>query len=432
MPGKPSDGGRWRRGGHRKRGARAGVAACVIATLAGASVAVPVGRLALAARFVAAQVIPPTCAWRNISSAARGNMAYPDGAAASWTSYIYARQGLLLHIRGDFPYARFMSFTVQPVTLSPNGGVTFSSSGLAHLQDMQIAPDAGSVNPFRPGGKRVATPRRYGLWVRFHAPQARSPGNTLFAASTGLSALTYRIYAPDKGRDALGGVPLPTIDKVMVRGDGGAPAIIHVPLCAPIVPLRATALVKQLAATVAGWPAGAWHPSSADAPTTPDSGHDYGALVVHLARQPGLVVVRFKAPSFAHTYSGGAITGHEQVRYWSLCAYDLTSGRLAGCVDDYQANLDRQGFATIVIGAANQQPLSAGALARANWLTIAAVGQAVLIYRQLLGAPDFHQFVDLTASSAVAMHAHMGAYYPTIVSCVLPQWTATRCSAHAS
>lgn len=430
MPRKDSDKERGGRHGRTRWGRRFNAVVCALSTVVLASVATPAARAAPGGRALPDQEkpLPPTCAWRNISSAASGNTAYPDGAAVSWISYIYAHQGLLLHIKAQFPYARFMSFAVQPVRLLPNGSMTFAASGSTHLQDMQIKPDAGSVNPFRPGSNRAAAHRAYSIWIRFHTPSAASQSNILFDGAAGLGALIYRIVVPDKGRDALGGVPLPTIDKVIVLGTGSAPSVIHVSLCAPIVALRAYALAKQLAATTASWPAGVWHPTRADTPATPDGGHAYGALAVRLMRQPGLVVVRFKAPTFAHTYRGDALTGKEQVRYWSVCAYELSSGRLAGCVDDYQAELDRQGFATVIIGDPGQRPRAA-ALAQANWLPFAAGGQSVLIYRQLLGSPGFRQFMVPAPNSVSAMQAQMGIYYPTIVRCTLLGWTSNRCGA---
>jgi hypothetical protein len=316
-----------------------------------------------------------------------------------------------------------MSFSVQPVTLSGANTIVVTSTGGERLDDVQIKPPAGNVNPFTPGSKRSATKRSYSIWVRFRAPVGNQPHDTLSAGTSGFGALTYRVDAPDKGRDAQGGVPLPAIDKVIVLKEGAKPRVIHVPMCAAPTLVRAAAAARTFASTVQGWPPLTWHS------TTMRSSQDSSALATRLTRGRGVVVVRFKAPAFANTYKGASITGHEQVRYWSVCEYELRSGHLVGCVADYQANLDKQGYATIVLGDAAATSRAAREARAANWLAFGHDQQGVLIYWQLLPAPGFTQAVQNASGSTATMRARLGAYYPTITRCSASSWTSGRCAA---
>lgn len=422
---RPTDGTRRVRGRRSSTRTFRILAACAALALAGAGG--EAARAATPRSGVAAQPVPPVCAWRTVSSAAQGTVAYPEGTATAWTTYYYAHAGLLLHIKGVFPYARYIAFSSQPVSIADDGSLTFQRSG-DRLYDAQIQPDRGSVNPFRAGANRGAASRRYSLWVRPQAPPAHGHGNTLFAGTSGLGALTYRVYTPDQGRNAQGGVPLPTIDKVAIAGSGSKPVVIHVPLCAKPSPLRATVLAQQFASAFRQLPSFAWRSAlPGDLGTLADEYQGYSSLTARIKAGSGLVVVRFKAPTFAATYNGAAITGREQVRYWSLCAYDLDSGQLARCVADYRARRDRGGYVTIVLGDPSLQPTGA-ALGTANWLPFSGARQGVLIYRQLLPSARFSQSLQRAPANPGALPARLGAYYPTIVACSPAAWTKNRCS----
>jgi len=208
-----------------------------------------------------------------------------------------------------------------------------------------------------------------------------------------------------------------------VLGGGQKPRIIHVPRCAAPTAARGTGAGKPLAAAMARWPAFTWHR------TATESSAGFGALATRLTRVPELVVVRFKAPTFPDTYDSRApISGHEQVRYWSICEYELSTGRLAGCVADYQARLDAHGYATIVLGSASQRSRVAGAPRSANWLPFGGDRQGALIYRQLLSAPGFMQSVVRAGSTPAVLQAHMGPYYPLVMRCSIVRWVAGRCA----
>src|SRR3954462_15767732 len=81
------------------------------------------------------------------------NVLFPDSSAQYWTGSYRAIPGTHIRIDGGYPYARYTSWNVYDPVLRP----------FAHKADVDIAPDAGSQNPFLPGANRT-TPvaqRRY-------------------------------------------------------------------------------------------------------------------------------------------------------------------------------------------------------------------------------------------------------------------------------
>ena len=63
-------------------------------------------------------------------------------------------------IKGQFPYARYMSFTLA-------GQI---DTVIATAPDRVLIPDPGSTNPFLPGANWNADNRNYTVKIRFNAP----------------------------------------------------------------------------------------------------------------------------------------------------------------------------------------------------------------------------------------------------------------------
>jgi hypothetical protein len=138
-----------------------------------------------------------------------------------------------LLVEGDFPHARFMDYQIlEP--FDPKHPTTSGFGGPeVPIVDVDINPDPGHTNPFRPGADRNVTQRHYHLVfdlragnalelnpLAMQAPAYRAPGNSRVGgpfASAGpigdgqivASVLWLRYYAPDKGVGPLGGVALP-------------------------------------------------------------------------------------------------------------------------------------------------------------------------------------------------------------------------------
>jgi len=117
---------------------------------------------------------------------------------------------------GQFPHARFFSFTTSSVLGVIRG----------HLYDDQIKPDPGSTNPFLPGANRDATHRSFTVTM-VDAPDP-GPGheapNTVYggvagqAPGAGPMLIVVRVYLPDRGRDFTGGVGDPVASYVAANG----------------------------------------------------------------------------------------------------------------------------------------------------------------------------------------------------------------------
>ncbi len=142
--------------------------------------------------------------------------------------------GSQLLVEGDFPHARYMSYEILPPLdpLHPASGTTGENPEVP-LVDADIEPDPENTNPFRVGADRGAEARHYHLTFdlaignavqlnpqSMRAPEYREGGNSRVGGPFGFagpwggnvftpSLLWLRIYAPDKGTGALGGVALP-------------------------------------------------------------------------------------------------------------------------------------------------------------------------------------------------------------------------------
>jgi len=157
----------------------------------------------------------------------------PDPHVTYLKLIFVAPLGARLLIEGDFPHARFMDYQIL-TPVDPMHPVT-GQMGICEVPivDVDIEPDPGHVNPFRPGADRGAKKRHYHLTFQLEAgnavdlnpwamqaPAYRGPGNRrvggpfAFTGPYGGNVLVpsivwLRYYAPDKGVGPLGGVPLP-------------------------------------------------------------------------------------------------------------------------------------------------------------------------------------------------------------------------------
>ncbi|MGH7786307.1 MAG: hypothetical protein ACRERC_05535 [Candidatus Binatia bacterium] len=174
--------------------------------------ALPLGLL-LAAPAHAAP--PPLCSWP-IETTGVGitNIAYPDTDATYWTMAFDSTASPEMRITGEFPSARFMSFTVYDA----QGGEA------AALVDEDILPDPGSSNPFTPAGAG-SSGGTYALTV---LGPSGTPGSNTLLLPTAVGYVVLRVYVPDEGLDREGGVALPQV--VVVAGDGSERTL---PACSP-------------------------------------------------------------------------------------------------------------------------------------------------------------------------------------------------------
>jgi hypothetical protein len=391
-----------------------------------------------------AALSPHSCGWIARISGDQLNVAFPDAAANYWVAAIPVATGGYAELTGSFPHARYMSFI----------DYTAATQAIDGLADVQIAPDAGSTNPFVAGADRTAPRRSYAVRIVLgSAPAAGRAANTVYTSNAdgskssppGLALVIYRVYEADRGLDVAGGVSLPQISLVTAAGQRTT-----VPDC-PDLSLPDLGLTRLLASAGAGGASplpttglGGRNPPTWVRYTNPVSGvvtallnneltgdSPYPALVqvtnllpsgglfenIHVAYvtssyTPGfgpLLAFRARAPTTPPTFDGTATMGSGQLRYWSLCTNNAVT-MFYDCVRDDQVPLDSSGYYTIVISTAANRPANATAACGIAWLPAGPLPQTVLILRNMLPAPDFANAVQHTTPGTERQT--MGDYYP--------------------
>jgi hypothetical protein len=413
-----------------------------------------------AAPVTAAQSLgPTTCFWSDVVGAPENNIVLPDRAGTYWYSRFYLPPGGKVVLRGDAPHARsYFLWSYRGIT--PYDG----------LRDVQITPDAGSSNPFRPGADRTTSRRSYTVTVKAEAPPRASAraSNTIYVASPGLAwlpqevQLTYRVEVPDEGRDRSGDAGVPDVVYVSpsgaqrsgqsacdALGNGGAKfpnatllltpdylahlALSPDPTHPATDPVRWYAffnLVRLAEPFYAGTPAAGLNALLPTGKTTlaahpeADVSLAYSYLDRSLGPLPGghnVLVLRGKMPTTPSTFHGDSrMRAGTQLRYWSLCQNDsFTIGRVGACLYDEQIPLDRSGRYTIVVSLAGDRPTNATPACGVAWLDYGTVGDGLfksraglLILRNQHPDPSFTQSIESIQTPGSEARV-MGDYLPS-------------------
>jgi hypothetical protein len=379
------------------------------------------------------------------------NVAYPDAAAIYYGVAYAGAPGTRIEVDGIYPHARYMSWTAYDPELRP----------IAALNDLHIAPAAGSADPFVVGAARntPVTRRHYRLFIDFGAAPADPAPNTIYTGNGEngtpnlAGTILYRIYMPDSGDDASGGVGLPvtTLEPTTVT-QGTTPSSPCSSNQSPASALNANA-VLQLADGVPaieaqthgvyGTDPAHWqkfvnvaYSLSQLALTSPDlqitapldgpldsatmkaggsggflSNLDNAYVASPISRSYGQVlVVRMRVPTFPDTRGGATTMPGGQVRYWSLCENDPFTERYVACDTDDQTTQSPRGYATYVVSTPAQRPANATTQCGVNWLPWGPDLEGLLILRNMLPEASFTQSVQDAAVGKEA--ATMGAYLP--------------------
>jgi hypothetical protein len=360
------------------------------------------------------------------------NVLFPDSSAQYWSAHYVAVPGTRIRIDGIFPYARYTSWNVYDPALRP----------FTHRADVDIAPDSGSANPFLPGANR-RTPvaqRHYTLYITFD-PDFKPGPNTIYVdpSKNPVGFFTLRVYVPDKGGDATGGVGIPQV--TWQPNSKGAPAFTspcrdtQKPSISTISDTYAQRDGPESGPPLPGRPQPVWHKftnlcqagndlffDNPYADNVPDSGQrpcdnfgsggflsnmDNAYVYTGINRGYGrLLAIHGKAPTFARTYPNAAtMPSGEQLRYWSICQNDPYNQRYIACLRDDQVKLDKDGYYTIWVSRPADKPKCAR-----NWIPWGAQPWGTLIYRHMLPAPGFSAAIQ--QASYGSEQQTMGAYYP--------------------
>jgi hypothetical protein len=387
-----------------------------------------------------------SCGWLVEPSADRENILFPDTSTRYLAAALPAPPGGWIELSGQFPHARYMSLQTYSLLLQT----------ATNLRDEQIEPDAGSTNPFRAGANRNATRRAYTVRIMPGRPPASGAApNTLYANSTDGSkagiAFAYRIYLPDRGAGAFGGVPAPRITIVLAGGRVRIP----LPTCPDLVP--DVGLTQTLAGL--GLPDYALPPLGLLAPKVPlwhkyvnaptvyatdvtDNQLTAGTLspaieritsrlpsglgenadnkyvYAYLSQEWGRVVMfRAKLPTTPRTFDGEAkMPAPTQLRYWSLCSADRTT-QTYGCVNDENVTVDKDGYFTVVVSTAADRPANATAACGISWLPWGIDPKGIVYMRNMLPSARFTRAVQNasygTERQTLGDFYPVGRYFPT-------------------
>ncbi|MFA9271611.1 MAG: hypothetical protein ACEQSX_12785 [Baekduiaceae bacterium] len=370
---------------------------------------------------------PSGCFWSIAINTTTANVAFPNGTLTNyWYTKLTLPAGAKLVLKGTYPRARYMSlnsYFSSPTDPALKGVATDA------VYDAQIAPDAGSTNPFLPGARRTPSKRgrAWTLTVTGDQPPAsasdRAP-NTLYAGTRPAGEpqpveLLYRIYVQDKGTDLAGngGLPEPTLvvqDGTTRTGQALCDAI-GVETAPPQPPsftvnqyLALTNLPPNPAAGFAGstpqspaanpptWyrplnPCMFQYPFFQSAgypiPTCPQAPgltqyptKDNAYITAYVDRRFGpapdgrnVVVMRGKLPTTPETSLGDPVVrGGKQLRYWGVCTNEsLVTTRATvqdGCTYDEDLPTDRNGSYTIVMSTPEDRPSNAQKRCGVAWL----------------------------------------------------------------
>ncbi len=281
-----------------------------------------------------------------------------------------------LRLRGQFGYARYMSFNIYRIHQSPSYGA---------LTDVQLLPAPGSVNPFLPGADPDAANRSYVLAVQ-PAGYARDPQeNTLEFDPLQMASLVVmvRYYLPRGGATA--GVPLPAIQAYDVRTGESVPLPEQYLLGGRSM-ARYAWIMRPIFTAIVDDRVRFYHSQGAGLFPNADNRYLIGAVT----RRPGqVVVVRVKPPTFPKDV---AEYGSSQVRYWSFNEGNRDTSTPIGLRDD-QLRVASDGYVYVAIGDGSlRRQAEKRGYAFMPWKIRGRTG--VVIYRNLVTSPSYAGNID--------------------------------------
>ncbi len=424
--------------------------------------------LAAAASVAAAYTIPnlyggkdSTCFWNlGVINPRYINIATQDTDANYWAAVYTLPAGATLGLKGEYPHGRYAS--IESYNLL--GVVTDA------VADHQINPDAGSSNPFRAGVRRDV--RRRSFTIRLldsspstpinQAPRSNERArNFLYTRpagdTTGLHAVMWRVFIPDKGRDLRGGVPLPrpvlrlangtvqtgqqlcnTLTTQVKRFPDPSSLLIpkaqydalrYQPGVPPWFPAKNPPVWRvqyNRPYLLALYTGPTYHPVIKNPPKGGQGGFfpnlDVQYVRAAINRKLGRVVAfRGTMPTTPRTLAGERfLQSGTQLRYLSFCLDEsVLTTRVMDCVYDEQIPVHAHRQYIVVTSRAQDRPRNATARCGVAWMAWSPRGDGGsdhdfgwMQVRNMLPAPSFHHAIQDTKTPGDE-HKVMGSYLPT-------------------
>jgi hypothetical protein len=369
--------------------------------------------------------------------------------------------------RGTYPRARWFSFESYDENLASQGVV----------DDTEIEPDPGSVNPYQPG-LRYRKNQHYTVDVRMTPPAERANPhpNVLYsgyrenpnyggAETSAVDGLLYRVYAAPGTPE--GNVPLPTPSWVVDNPETN-PFHDEAEVCAAIQSTAAdqttiltlnkilderfssptlSPLEKEFDVPTDEVPRNPPYVNLIRPASNGYQGAYFNSKTPYLYIRPNgelygrFLAIRFKAPTFSR-FPQRPSTGEEQVTYWSWCDAQFVSpvNITQACLMDKQFKLEKDGYATLVISDPDERPIVKGK-PWPNWMPWPG-GGADINMRQIdpnpatyPQSPYFYPLLNENdgldyirgAVFEEQVKMWMGEYFPTVRYCTKQQFEANAC-----
>ncbi len=336
--------------------------------------------------------------------------AYPDNFAYYWEyTFDNSSHNIGLRITGEFPLARFFNYNVYD-DVSQTGLYSVDTNGnktsLFNIEDADIVPDQGSVNPYATGSQ-VAGQKYTVYFVPEDASREYLAKDNVCLFASGLErvCVILRCYLPDPA--PFSGVEMPTITAfdLTTGEDIELPERAHCGLLD--IELPANSLMELPILMFFRAP---------DSQMYTNGPSEYTVTPGYL-REGKVWIFNFMAPSYPSSFSEYASA---DMRYWSICLGDAeTYTHMSLC--DYETLVGDDGFATYVVadkGSDNYDTIkSLCAQNGYNLLTWdrASWGDGVMcLYRNMMFASTYaHSMrlcpaLDVAAGSFVPSHMVLG------------------------
>ena len=386
------------------------------------------------------------------------NFAYPDTGSTYWSAKYTLPEGAALRLKGDFPYARYMSINSYNIDTTPADSIN----------DGEIIPDKNGVNPFVDGNLRNDPNRAYTLNVASgKVPANGRPANTIYDATQNNdpAVLLYRVYVPNKGKNMKGGVKFPQVELTTRQGEvltGDAACIaldaLDKKLTVPLVAADTYAKAREFnpAKEKPVWRASYSIAFSLQCEflgicdTNPirkvayyaNRDNQYIASAVDRNIKP-VVVIRGKIPTVPKTLNGEEYFNSKktQLHYWSMCQNEFYSQKVTSCLFDEEININPDGKYTIVTSLPKDRPKNATEECGVGYLEWSDKGDGFsiaegredhktdsrLIVRNMLPSSNFHNAIQNTQKPGDESQV-IGDYLPDATYYTKEEFEALGCN----
>ena len=288
-------------------------------------------------------------------------------------------------VEGSYPQVRYFSFQLSRA---------YSFSNLVdQLADADLTPVEGGA----PNADPAALPdsnnyqNHYRVTIRFADPPAVREPNTLYAGTpaeqTNFPQVIFRRYLGNPGYDVLSRDDLPSLTYVGPLGTINFNNTPDAQACKVLQnALNNSQASKWAYNPFPALPTAVFTPVwFIDAIPYPNADSAYLQALPSTKYAP-LVVIRVKLPV---TPLLPPETNTPDVRYWSICQYELHSTAMVGCLADTEVTAQADGYAVFVISPPAQRPALATQDAGYNWIDWGDQPDAYVALREILPSPGF-------------------------------------------